>query len=228
MASAQVLPAVSVSTVAASVSEHGDRRHRRCRARQVRKRGAQRRRCGRCRSTASGPREADARQRDAWVTMSTVRGVQPQTADVDRRVCIVAVVSDAVAESTDRAWVRDRVPSCRSLPQASPKADARQRDAEGEHCRRERQRAWRPMTPERPGAASPRTRRAAPVMHDAAAALRPARGMRTCISATPQASARSPHVHFFGGARHGRRGRRRARRPVKPEHRAAADGRREG
>ena len=63
---------------------------------------------------------------------------------------------------------------------------------------------------------------------DAAAALRPARGMRTCTSATPKASARSSHVHFFGGARHGRRGRRRARRPAKPEHRSAEHRRREG
>ena len=62
--------------------------------------------------------------------------------------------------------------------------------------RRERQRAWRPMTPERPGAASPRTRREAPVMrtlpqhcaqpeecgHSPARRRRRARGRHTFIS----------------------------------------------
>ena len=68
----------------------------------------------------------------------------------------------AVADSRVRGGSWRRAPSCRSLPRASPKADARQRDAEGEHRRRERQRAWRPVTPARPGKASPRARREAP------------------------------------------------------------------
>ena len=135
-------------------------------------------------AASAARREADAHQRNACVMLSAVRGVQPQTAGVGRLGCIVAGVVNPVvnvAALPMRLFVRDRV-------------------AKGEHGRRERQRAWRPMTLVRAG---PQARRGAP----ATRAL-----IQQCVRL--EESGRAP-------ARRRRRARRcerqRARRPAKPE-----------
>ncbi len=77
-----------------------------------------------------------------------MRGVQLQTADVERGSSIVGGVFDLVANSAAlsmRLFERERV-------------------AKGEQGLRERQRAWRSMRPERLGTTSLQARRAAPAM----------------------------------------------------------------
>ena len=86
--------------------------------------------------------------RAATLLASAVRGVQPQTADVERRSCIVGGVFDLVANSA-------------ALPM---RLFERDRAAKGEQGLRERQRAWRSMRPERLGTTSLQARRAAPAM----------------------------------------------------------------
>ena len=81
-------------TAGASVSEHGDRRLGRGRTRRVRKRGAQRRRCGRCRSTAaiqkgrggaSAMPQASARHAHAIISLKTFSTVAASVSERDGR-----------------------------------------------------------------------------------------------------------------------------------------------
>ena len=129
--------------------------------------------------------------RAATLTAPAVRGVQRQIAGSDRRGRAVAGVVDAVAGSIqlpvrrfepmheigcvhEGRCRRHRGGGCASARRRK-RHDLRERDAGGEreihirpfrrgawHGRRERQRAWRPVTPERLGTSSPQARRAAP------------------------------------------------------------------
>ena len=131
--------------------------------------------------------------RAATLTAPAVRGVQRKIAGSDRRGRAVAGVVDAVAGSIqlpvrrfepmheigcvhEGRCRRHRGGGCASARRRK-RHDLRERDAGGEreihirpfrrgawHGRRERQRAWRPVTPERLGTTSPQARRAAPAI----------------------------------------------------------------
>ena len=103
-------------TVAASVSERGDRRLRRGRTRQVRKRGAQRRRCGCCRSTVSGQKGCGA--------LSAMPEASARHAHSITSLKTFGTVAASVSERDDQRSRRGRAPRGPSAARSASDADA--------------------------------------------------------------------------------------------------------